>query len=70
MKPYILVQIQKDLTVRSTYCEVEAPEYMYSKWENLMLQNPQVLGDKDKIHQNYLLCNFELCLQKPSLNCQ
>ena len=43
MKQYILVQVHADKTARSTYFEVEAPSYMYAKWENLLLEKPKLL---------------------------
>jgi hypothetical protein len=43
MKQYILVQVHADKTARSTYFELEAPSYMYTKWENLMLEKPKIL---------------------------
>ncbi len=43
MKQYVLVIVLKDQTARSTYFEFEAPPYMYTKWENLMLEKPQLL---------------------------
>lgn len=43
MKQYILVLVNADKTAKSTYFEVEAPSYMYTKWENLMLEQPKIL---------------------------
>jgi len=43
MKSYIVVKEFENQSARSTYLEVQAPYYMYPKWEKILISNPELL---------------------------